>query len=75
MMFIFVLLFFYAYMYAQKVETFPRGPLTVITFRHLFVKVNNAYVWFVSKSLPPFAASNNLCWEVCGLYTWQETVS
>ena len=32
------------------------------------VKVNNACVRFIAKSLPPFAASNN-GWEVCGLYT------
>ena len=32
---------------------------TVVTFRHLFVKVNNAYERFIAKSLSPFAASNN----------------
>ena len=39
------------------------------------VKVNNAYVRFIGKCPPPFTASNNFCSEVCGLYTWQETVS
>ena len=51
---------------AQTLEAFPRGPWTVVTFRHLFVKVNNAYVRFIAKSLPPFVASSNFCWEVLG---------
>ena len=51
---------------AQTVETFPRGPWTVVTFRHLFVKVNNAYVRFIAKSLPPFAASNNFAGKFAG---------
>ena len=54
---------------SQIVEKFPRGPWTVVTVRHLFVKVNNAYVRFIAKSLTPFAASNDFFWEVCGLYT------
>ena len=29
---------------AQTVESFSRGPWTVVTFRHLFVKFNNTYV-------------------------------
>ena len=29
---------------AQTDEAFPRGPLTVVTFLHLFVKVNNTYM-------------------------------
>ena len=58
----------------QTVEVCPRGPWTVVPFCHLFVKVNNAYERFIAKSLPLFAASNNFCWEGCGLYTSQETV-
>ena len=54
---------------AQTVEEFPHGPGTVVTFRIPFVKVNNAYVRFIANYIPPFAASNNFCWEVCGLYT------
>ena len=56
-------------LHAQMVEAIPRGPGTVVTFLHLFVKVNNAYVRVMAKSLPPFAASNKFCWEVCWLYT------
>ena len=46
---------------AQTAEAFPCGPRSVITFRHLFVNVDNAHVRVIAKSLPPFAASNNLC--------------
>ena len=60
---------------AHTVEAFPHGPWNVVTFRHLFLKVHDANVRFIAKSLPPFAASNNFCWEVCGLYALQETVS
>ena len=59
---------------AQTVEAFPHGPWTVY-FRHIFLKVNITYVRFIVKSLTPFSASNNFCWEVFGLYTGQETVS
>ena len=45
---------------AQTVQTYPCGPWVVITFCHLFVKVNDAYVWFIAQPLPPFAASNNV---------------
>ena len=41
----------------------------VITFCHIFVKVNDAYVRFIAQSLSPFAASNNFGWEVNMLYT------
>ena len=44
---------------AQTVEACPRVPGTVVTFRHLFAKVNNAYVRFIAQSLPPFAATND----------------
>ena len=54
---------------AHTVEVFPRGPWTVLTFCHLLVNVNNVYVLFIAKSLPPFAASNNFYWDVCCLYT------
>ena len=53
---------------APTVEVYPRGPWTVITFRHLFVKVNDGYVRFIVQSLPPFAASNNFSCEVSRLY-------
>ena len=43
---------------AQTVEASPRGPWTVVTFRHPFVKVKASYVWFIAQSLPPFAAYN-----------------
>ena len=38
------------------VDIFPHGPWTVVTFRHLFVKVNDTYVRFIT--FPPFAAFN-----------------
>ena len=54
----------------SRAQTFeaspPRGPWTVVTFHHLFVKVNNAYVRFIAKSLPPFAASNNFVGKFAG---------
>ena len=53
----------------QAHVAFSRGPWTVVTFRHLFVKVNNAYERFIAMFPPPFAASNNFCWEVYGLHT------
>ena len=34
------------------VEASPHGPWTVVTFRHLFVKVNDAYMWFIAQSHP-----------------------
>ena len=54
---------------AKTVEASPRSPWTVMTFRHLFVKVNDAYVRFLAQSLLPFAASNNFRWEVRRLYS------
>ena len=54
---------------AQTDEEFPRGPWTVVTFRHPFVKVINAYVRFTARSLPPFPVSTNFSCEVCGLFT------
>ena len=41
----------------QMVDTSPRGPWTVITIRHLFVKFNYVHVRFI-------AASNNFRWNV-----------
>ena len=54
---------------AQTVATFQCGPWAIITFYQLFVKVNDIYVRFIAQSLPPFAAYNNVCWEVSRLYT------
>ena len=36
---------------AQTVEASPRGRRTVISFRHLFVKVNDACVQFIAVLL------------------------
>ena len=45
---------------ARTVVASTRGPRTVIIFRHLFVKVNYAYVRFIAKLLPTFGASTKL---------------
>ena len=55
--------------HAHTVEEFPRGPWIVVTFRHLFVKVNNIYVRFIEMSLPQFGESNNVFCKVYGLST------
>ena len=60
---------------AQTVEASPRGPWNVITLRHLFMKVNDAYVRFVAQSLPPFATSINFSRKVIWLYARHEAVS
>ena len=44
----------------KVVEALPRGSWTVVAFHHPFMKVNDAYMWFIVQSLPPFAASNDL---------------
>ena len=44
----------------QTVDASPCGPWTVISFRHLFVKVNDVYVRFIAQSLPPFATSKKV---------------
>ena len=50
---------------AQTVEASPHGPWTVITIRHLFVKMNDAYVRFIAQSVLPLAASD-FNWKLAG---------